>query len=97
MLAQKQVKAETRDFFKKSFTVDELRALLKSLNLTARDVVSTKSPAYKKLGLDKREVSDDELLALMVQEPRLLRRPLVVVDGEPVIGLDKVRLNQLLK
>ena len=79
------------------FTLDELRALLKSLKLTPRDVVATKSPAYKKLGLDKRAVSDDELLALMTQEPRLLRRPLIVVDGEPVIGFDKAKLARVLK
>jgi arsenate reductase (glutaredoxin) len=61
------------------------------------DVVATKSPAYKRMGLDKRTVSDDELLALMVQEPRLLRRPLVVVDGKPVIGFDKEELMRVLK
>ncbi len=63
--------------------IDELRALLKSLKLNAHDVVSTKSPAYKKLGLDASKLSEDQLLALMVQEPRLLRRPLIVMDGKP--------------
>lgn len=46
-------------------------------------MVSTKSPAYKKMGLDEREMSDEELLALMVDEPRLLRRPLIVSEGKP--------------
>jgi arsenate reductase (glutaredoxin) len=86
-----------RDFFKQSFTIEELRALLQSLKLTPREVVATKSPSYKKMGLDKRAVSDDELLTLMVQEPRLLRRPLVVVDGKPVIGFDKEELARVLK
>ena len=94
---QKKIKAETRDFFKQSFTLDELRALLQSLKLTPRDVVATKSPAYKKMGLDKRAVSDDELLARMVQEPRLIRRPLVVIDGTPIIGFDKEQLARVLK
>jgi arsenate reductase-like glutaredoxin family protein len=49
--------------------VDDLRALLNSLKLTAHQVVSTKSPSYKLLGLDERGVLDEELLALMVQEP----------------------------
>lgn len=88
---------EKRDFFKQAFTVDELRALLKSLKLTAHDVISTKSPAYKKMGLDADILSDEQLLALMVQEPRLVRRPLVVVDGQPVIGADYELLNAYLK
>jgi arsenate reductase-like glutaredoxin family protein len=67
------------------------------LKLAPHEVVSTKSPAYKKLGLDKRDVSGEELLSLMVQEPRLLRRPLVVVDGQAIIGFDREQLGRLLK
>ncbi len=60
-------------------------------------MVSVKSPAYKKMGLDRRQVSDEELLALMVQEPRLLRRPLIVIDGKPVVGFDREQLDERLK
>ena len=74
-----------------------MRSLLKSLHLTAHDVLSTKSPAYKKMGLDGCAVSEKELLELMVQEPRLLRRPLFVIDGKPVIGFDKEKLGQAIK
>jgi len=70
---------------------------LKSLALTAHQVVSIKSPAYKKMGLDASKLSEEELLALMIQEPRLLRRPLVIVDGKPVIGFDQEKLTALLK
>lgn len=70
---------------------------MKSLGLTAHDVVSTKSPSYKKLGLDQRAVSEDELIALMVQEPRLIRRPLIVIDGQAIIGFDKSKLTEVLK
>ena len=77
--------------------MDELRALLKSLNLTARDVLSTKSPSLKKMGIDPSKKSDEELLRLMVQEPRLIRRPLIVVNGKPVIGFDRDALNARLK
>ena len=87
-LAEEQIDYEKRDFFKQAFTVDELRTLLKSLKLTAHDVISTKSSSYKKMGLDADKFSEEELIALMVQEPRLLRRPLIVIDGKPVIGAD---------
>jgi arsenate reductase (glutaredoxin) len=87
---------ESRDFFKQPFTIEELRTLLKSLQLAAHEVVSTKSPAYKKLGLDRRTVTEDEMLALMVQESRLLRRPLSVVNGKPVIGFDKAKFKEML-
>ncbi|MBI5032955.1 MAG: hypothetical protein HZB51_20735 [Chloroflexi bacterium] len=88
---------EKRDFFKQAFTVAELHALLKTLKLTAHDVISTKSPSYKKMNLEAEKLSEEELLALMVQEPRLLRRPLIVVDAKPVVGFDKEKLTQVLK
>lgn len=78
-----------RDFFKEPFTADELRALLKSLNLTARDVLSTKSPSLRKMKIDPKTKSDEELLRLMVKEPRLIRRPLLVVGGKPVVGFNR--------
>jgi arsenate reductase (glutaredoxin) len=71
--------------------------LLKSLRLTAHEVASTKSPSYKKLGLDNRSVSEDELIALMVQEPRLIRRPLIVVNGRSIVGFDKAKIVEVLK
>jgi arsenate reductase-like glutaredoxin family protein len=41
------------------------------------------SPAFKKLGREPESFSDDDLVGLVLKEPRLLRRPLLV-DGERV-------------
>jgi len=42
------------------------------------------SPAFKKLERDPEGFSEEELLALALSEPRLLRRPLLV-DGDRVL------------
>ena len=66
----------------------------------ARDIFSWRSPTARKLGLTpKSELTDTELVQLMVDEPNLIRRPLVTVDGEIVPGFDKAgkaRLTELL-
>lgn len=85
-----------RDFFKQPFTADELRALFRSLHLAPRDALSQKSPAFRALNLAPEKLSDAQIIALMVQEPRLIKRPLIVIDGKPVIGFDKTRLNEVL-
>ena len=46
--------------------------------------------------LAEREVSEDELIDLMVQEPTLLRRPIVLIDNQVVIGSDRKRLAAAL-
>ncbi|PZR99040.1 MAG: hypothetical protein DLM69_07795 [Candidatus Chloroheliales bacterium] len=86
-----------RDYFKDRFSVDELRSLLHSLNLSAHDVLSTRAGKYKELGLDQREVSEEELLQLMIEQPTLLRRPLVKRGSRGVVGYNKTELESLAR
>ena len=83
-----------RDFFAEPFTVDELRTLLGGT--PTRDIFAARSPIVKKLGLELDVLSDDELLKLIVEEPRLIRRPIVVVDGQLIPGVSEKSLTGLL-
>ena len=78
-LSQAGVEVTERDFFADRLTEDEVRALAAESSATA--MFSAKSPTVKKLGLDPEALSDDEKLELMAGEPRLIRRPIVVLDG----------------
>ncbi len=71
-----------------------MRAVLDSAGLRPTDVLSKRAKAYGTLVGD-RELSDDELLKLMVREPTLLRRPLAIKDGQAAIGFDKAGLANL--
>ncbi len=68
-----------RDFFADRLSEDEVRALAAESSATA--MFSAKSPTVKKLGIDPAALSDDERVQLMSGEPRLIRRPIVVIDG----------------
>ena len=78
---------DERDFFKDGFTEAELRDLLG--DTPPADVFSWRSPSARKLGLDRDTVSADELIRLMLEEPRLIRRPLIQVEGRLIVGTDK--------
>ena len=78
---------DERDFFKDNFTEAELRELLG--DTPPADIFSWRSPSARKLGLDRDTVSPDELVRLMVDEPRLIRRPLIQVEGRLIVGTDK--------
>lgn len=86
-LSQDGVELDERDFFKDGFTEAELRDLLGDTN--PAEVFSWRSPSARKLGLDRNTVSPDELISLMVGEPRLIRRPLIQVEGRLIVGTDK--------
>ena len=95
MLSRRGVKFTTRDLFKEPLTADEIRRLAKLAPGGVRGLLSIRSPQVKALGLDRREVSDAELVALMVKEPRLLRRPLLHDGRRLVVGFAKDAYNAI--
>lgn len=96
MLAENRTRYSVRDYFKDRFTVEELRDLLASLGLRPVDVLSRRARAYKELvGGREADLPDDEILALMVREPTLLRRPLTVRGDRAVVGFDRAALAAL--
>jgi arsenate reductase-like glutaredoxin family protein len=70
---------------------------LRRAGLTPSEVLSKRSRAYKSLGLAERQLGDDELLDLMVQEPTLLRRPLILSPGGVTVGFNQKELQALVE
>ena len=81
-----------RDFFVDGFTDAELRALLG--DLPPDDVFSWRSPSARALRRDRDAVSADELIRLMVAQPRLIRRPLIRAGGRLFVGTDKAAMAE---
>ena len=91
-LHENNIEIEERDFFKDRFGVDELRSLLSGAKVS--DAFAWNSPSFKNLGLTASELDDERMLELMVQEPRLIRRPLVSAEGRLVIGASQKALEE---
>lgn len=73
-----------------------LSRLLRAMNARPRDILRTTEPVYHDLGLKNPEISDDELIALMIKHPDLIQRPILEVDDRAVLGRPTERLNELL-
>lgn len=73
-----------RDFFRKPFNAQELKELGAQRSL--REIFSWKSPSAKALGLTGKVLTEDDLLAWMLKEPRLIRRPLIRMGRELKMG-----------
>lgn len=56
---------------------DRLVALIAAMGITVRDLLRRKGSPYEELGLDDPELSDDALIRLMLEHPRLINRPIV--------------------
>jgi arsenate reductase-like glutaredoxin family protein len=62
----------------------------------ASEFFSWASPSFRRLGVSRESLSDDRLIAMMLEQPRLIRRPLIVVNGEllaPKAGSARILLS----
>jgi arsenate reductase-like glutaredoxin family protein len=52
------------------------------------DFVSTRSPAYKARGLDVAKMTKKQAIDLMLEDPNLMRRPLLLRGKRALFGFD---------
>ena len=64
----------------------ELRDILKMLNKTPREIMRKGEAIYRELGLDDPDLSDDELIEAMVDNPILIERPIVINGKRAALG-----------
>ena len=84
------------NYYERSFTKAQLKALLKKAGLSPRAVLRTKEEIYQDLGLGKKQLSDDELLDLMVQHPDLIQRPIVEKGDQAMLARPADSIKKLL-
>jgi arsenate reductase len=89
------------DFTKVNYYIDplsedQLRELLKKMGLKPRELLRTSESVYRDLNLGKSELSDDEIIALMVKHPDLIQRPIVERGNRAVLGRPVDNVKTLL-
>tara|TARA_B100001013_G_C24202115_1_gene281768 strand:+ start:108 stop:416 length:309 start_codon:yes stop_codon:yes gene_type:complete len=93
-LLQNHVQFEERDFFEDPFSKQDLIDILGKESPSK--LFSWRSPSFKKLGLKQDSISEDKLISLMIEEPRLIRRPIIIIGKNLVDGKDKATLSTML-
>ena len=82
------------NYLEHPLTADELKKILRSGGLKPIDVVRTREEKYKKL-VEGKDLSDDELVRIMVANPEIIQRPLVVRGKKAVLARPVERLKDL--
>lgn len=90
------VEPEVVEYLQSPPTAAELDRILKLLDLEPRELMRKGEAIYKELGLKDRELSRKEAIALMIENPKLIERPIVVTDGKAVLGRPPENVQALL-
>ncbi len=94
LLRERGIEPEIVRYLETPPTKAELRRLLERAGLSPRVVVRARDA--RALGLDPSTLSDEELLDLLVREPRLLERPLVESEKGVVLARPPERVLEVL-
>lgn len=96
LLRARGIEPEVVEYLKTPPGETELAQLLEQLGIGARDLLRTKEPEYKALGLHDPAIDDAALIRAMVEHPKLIERPIVVQGKRAVLGRPPEKVLELL-
>jgi arsenate reductase (glutaredoxin) len=73
------------EYLKNPLTEEELKELLTKLNKKPLEMIRTQEAVYKQ-NFKGKDFTDDEWIKIMVENPKLIKRPIVVKGDKAVWG-----------
>ena len=95
ILEASKVNFETIQYLETPITKDELIHIIQLLNISPIDLVR-KNEAIWKENFKGKTLSDSEIIMAMIQNPKLIERPIVINNGKAVIGRPPELIKSIL-
>ncbi|HEX2269477.1 MAG TPA: ArsC/Spx/MgsR family protein [Pyrinomonadaceae bacterium] len=96
LLRESGIPFEKVNYYVEPLSKKKLTDLVRKMNVKPRELLRKSEPIYKELGLAADKFSDSELIALMVEHPDLLQRPIVERGDRAVLGRPTENVKELL-
>ena len=85
-----------KEYIRDGISPDEIREIVKMLNIPPFELVRTQEEFYKE-NLKDKDFSDKEWFTILSENPKLIRRPIVVRNGKAVLADPPEKADILLK
>lgn len=96
LLQEGQEEIVVQEYLKQVPSKAELKEILKMLQMKPLDLIRKNEVIFKENYKDK-NLSDEEWIDIMLANPVLIERPIVVKDGKAAIGRPIEKIIELLK
>ncbi len=87
---------EVIEYLKTPPSADQLQAILAMLGMKPGELIRRKEAPFRAKNLDSEGLSDDDLIAEMIENPILIERPIVVSNEKAIIGRPPDRVLEIL-
>jgi arsenate reductase len=96
LLESKNIDANVIKYLETTPSKEQLKDVLKKLNMKASQLLRTSEDMYKELNL-KQIDDEDKLIDIMLANPILIERPIIIRGENAVIARPIENLSELLK
>jgi Spx/MgsR family transcriptional regulator len=93
-LQAKKIAFEEREYGKNPFYERELREIIG--NGPMEKFLNTRTPLYREKNMKQNPPTQEEAIKLMLREPNLLKRPVIIKGKKKVTGFNEAEVKELL-
>lgn len=86
LIEQKNITPNVYLYLEEKPSADDIKQILTKLGISARELLRNSEDAYKEQNLKDKSLSEDALISAMVNEPKLIQRPIVVNGNQAKLG-----------
>jgi len=86
LLEENKIDLEIVEYLNNPPSARELTDVIQLLGIEPRELMRKGESEYKESGLDNRELSKQQQIELMVTNPKVIERPIVIGNGKAAIG-----------
>lgn len=92
-LKERDIKFVEKNIFTTLLNDKEIKYLLSRTENGTDDIISKRSKIVRDNGIDLDEISTDELCKFIVENPSVLRRPIIISDKNMQVGYDEEEID----
>ena len=93
-MQSKKVDFEEREYGKKPFSESELREIVGDGPI--EKFLNSRTPLFRERNMKQKPPSKDEAVKLMLKDPNLLKRPVIIKGKKKLTGFNEAEVKELL-
>ena len=90
----KKIDFEEREYGKNPFSENELRDIVGDGPI--ENFLNTRTPLYRKRNMKQKPPTKDEAIKLMLKDPNLLKRPVIIKGKKKLTGFNEAEVKELI-
>ena len=95
-LQENEIPYTERNIFSEALTLDEVKSILRMTEDGTDEIISTRSKTFQKLNVDIESLPMNDLYELIMENPGLLRRPIIMDEKRLQVGYNEDEIRRFL-